>query len=337
MKKKFFIFLMSLLMIFSLTGCTTLKNQVAYTVYPIGYLIDRISQNTVVSKQIGSNTIVQRSQIVEGYEEILENSDALFYVGRIEPYLTIYRKNIVDLVPETIDLSSVNAVYKFERYTQIITEGKVSYVETPYYIDPSFDAVDVTEKDLNLWLDPISMLSMAKDITDWLCEKYPDNEQLYRDNCKALETDLIRIDASYQALATKNQNEGKSIKFVSMTASFGNWQKTYNIQVYPVILSKYGSLPTEEQLNAIKQRITNDNVKYIAYEPNMTDDMKALYDELKEEMGLEEVVINNLSSLTNEQIETSKDYISIMYENLNVLSEMALSNVSEEMHDILES
>ena len=35
----------------------------------------------------------------------------------------------------------------------------------------------------------------------------------------------------------KNQ---KSIRFVSMTASFGNWQKTYGFQVYPIILSKYG-------------------------------------------------------------------------------------------------
>ena len=28
-----------------------------------------------------------------------------------------------------------------------------------------------------------------------------------------------------------------------MTASFGNWQKTYGFQVYPVILAKYGALP----------------------------------------------------------------------------------------------
>ena len=107
-----------------------------------------------------------------------------------------------------------------------------------------------------------------------------------------------------------------------MTASFGNWQKTYGFEVYPVILSKYGVLPNETQLAAIKQRIIDDNVKYIVYEPNMTEDMIALFDELQEELGLTRVELSNLSSLTDEELNSGKDYLSIMYENLQVLELM---------------
>ena len=108
-----------------------------------------------------------------------------------------------------------------------------------------------------------------------------------------------------------------------MIASFGNWQKTYGFQVYPVILSKFGALPNDEQLDLIKTRIKNDNVKYIVYEPNMTPDMIELFNNLEEELKLTRVELSNLSSLTQSQKNDGKDYISIMYENLSVLETMA--------------
>ena len=111
-----------------------------------------------------------------------------------------------------------------------------------------------------------------------------------------------------------------------MTASFGNWQRTYGIQVYPVILSKYGVLPNDLQLEAIKQRIVEDGVKYIVNEPNMTEDMKELYDQLVEELGLKTVELSNLSSLSVTQKSSNMDYLTIMYENLAQLEVMASAN-----------
>ena len=232
---------------------------------------------------------------------------------------------------------SINAIYLFKRYTPVVTNNEVTYVESDYYDASLFEDVDVNAKDLYLWLDPIAMLSMAKDIRDWYIQKYPDNAKFYEDNCDKLENDLVQLDASYQALATKNLNENKSIKFVSMTSSFGNWQKTYGIQVYPVILSKYGALPNNEQLECIKQRIIADSVQYIVYEPNMSDDMVELFNQLQEELNLTRVELSNLSSLTDSQKESGKDYISIMYENLQTLESMAISNeVNNAIHDVLD-
>ena len=122
-----------------------------------------------------------------------------------------------------------------------------------------------------------------------------------------------------------------------MTSSFGNWQKTYGIQVYPVILSKYGALPNNEQLECIKQRIIADSVQYIVYEPNMSDDMVELFNQLQEELNLTRVELSNLSSLTESQKGSGKDYVSIMYENLQTLESMAISNeVNNAIHDVLD-
>ena len=111
-----------------------------------------------------------------------------------------------------------------------------------------------------------------------------------------------------------------------MTGSFGCWQKDFGFQVYPVCLSKYGALPSEEQLEAIKARIRNDNVVYIAVEPNLPEAMQELMAQLEEELGLKRVTLNNISSLTSAQMESGKDYMSLMYENLSILENMATSN-----------
>ena len=163
---------------------------------------------------------------------------------------------------------------------------------------------------------------MAKNIHAWLVKNYPEEQALFDENLEKLERDLIDLDAQYQAMASSLISSNQTVKFVSMTASFGNWQKTYGIQTYPVILSKYGVLPNKAQLEKIKQTIRNENVRYIVYEPNMNEEMVALFDELESELDLTRVELSNLSSLTEAEIDEGKDYLSLMYENLSVLETM---------------
>lgn len=331
MRKKVVQLLIAIVLLVQLTGCTSLNNQVAYTVYPIGYIIQRITQDTTSYHSIQTNDIIQRATVVDNYQEILENSDVLFEIGQVEPYITLYRTNINQMVDDIEYLSVLNATYLFQRYTPVYNGTEVTYIESPYYDSELFDNVDINEKDMYLWMDPIAMLSMAKDVTSWYEKHYPDNANMYRENCEKLENELVQLDADYQKLASENLLENKLIKFVSMTASFGSWQKAYNIEVYPVILSKYGSLPTEKQLEVIIDKIRQDNVQYIAYEPNMTDDMIELFNRIQQELNLTRVDLSNLSSLTEEQQSQGKDYISIMYENLQTLEGMATSIVPEGM------
>ncbi|MDO5121932.1 MAG: zinc ABC transporter substrate-binding protein, partial [Erysipelotrichaceae bacterium] len=305
-----------------------IRSQVAYTVYPVGFLLQRLAGDTITAKSVQSDEIVQRAQLREDYEEILSDSQVFMHIGHLEPYLTVYSSEINQLANEQLDLSTLNAVYDFQRYTQVIADGEITYVESPYYRGEEFQMIDTDIQDLYLWTDPIAMLSMAKDIRDWLIATYPDEKSIYEVNFTRLETDLINLDAQYQALATANEKNDKVIRFVSMTASFGNWQKTYGFQVYPVVLSKYGVLPNARQLELIEERIRTDGVKYIVYEPNMTDDMVSLFNRIEDDLGLRRVELSNLSSLTGS--ESGKDYLSIMYENLNALETMTEDRTASE-------
>ncbi|MBP3868372.1 MAG: zinc ABC transporter substrate-binding protein [Solobacterium sp.] len=323
MKQRLLKLLTLTMLVLSLSGCTAERTTIAYTVYPIGFLTERLTGGAVNSYSIQDNTIVQRAQIREDYRSILSNAVVFMHIGQLEPYYSLYSSEISSLVPNELDLSVLNAVYDFHRYTEVNTDGEVTYLEGPYYRGDEFNLVDTDEKDLYLWTDPIAMLSMAKDIRQFLVTTYPDDAPIIEQNFEDLENDLINLDAQYQALSTANSVNQKSIRFVSMTASFGNWQKTYGFQVYPIILSKYGALPNEKQLALIEQRIKEDNVHYIVYEANMTEDMIELFDRVQDDLNLTRVELSNLSSLTAVEAEAGKDYLSIMYENLAVLETMA--------------
>ena len=60
----------------------------------------------------------------------------------------------------------------------------------------------------------------------------------------------------------------------------------------------------------------------------MTEDMKELYDQLVEELGLKTIELSNLSSLSVTQKSSNMDYLTIMYENLAQLEVMASANSS---------
>lgn len=322
--------LISLLIVLMLTGCGKIKTYTSYTIYPIGYLLNRIGGNRIKAISVQTDELVQvakpkvKTEEEPGFKEIIDDSLFFFHIGDLEPYLEMYESDIAQSEVAVTDLSVLNAIYKFQRYTLVQANGRETYIEAPYYDDSSFETVDIYDTDLFLWLDPIGMLSMAKKIYQTLASNYVEQAAYFKENYTALENDLIEVDARYQNLSNKLKSESKVIKFVSMTPSFGCWQKSYGFQVYPVCLSKYGALPNEKQLEAIKQRIIQDDVKYIVYEPNMTTEMSELFNSLADELGLIRVNLSNISSLTQTQINDGKDYLSIMYENLSVLENIAV-------------
>ncbi len=323
MKKKLIAMICSVLMCSMLSACGTVRSGIVYTIYPIGFLIERLAGTGFNAQSIQEDfTVVQRAQLKKDYRNMLNGAELFLHIGDLEPYLSVIASDIRSSGVTDMDLSSLNAIYDFGRYTPVYGEEGVTYRKSEYYRGDAFASIDTDTLDLCLWNDPIAMLSMAKNICDWLSRNYPDQKEQFQENLSHLEKDLIDMDAQYQSLATSLINSNEEIKFVSMTASFGNWQKTYGFQVYPVVLSKFGVLPNAEQLRLIKQRIITDNVQYIVYEPNMTDDMKTLFVQLEEELGLTRVELHNISSLTETEESMGKDYISLMYENLSVLETM---------------
>lgn len=302
-----------------LSGCRPSSPKVAVTSYPVEYLVKKIGGDYVSVTNISSDSLIQRATIKDDYEAVLDASDVLFYIGGLEPYMELYLDDIRSARIKMIDLSSISALNQFKRYTSINLDGKLVTAETPWYEGDIFKNIDMYDKDPILWIDPISMSSMGSSICSYLSDKYPEYAKIFNQNFDSLMNDLALIDADYQSI----KDEGLKISFVSVTPSFGNWQKSYGIKVYPICLSKYGAMPTSAQLKAMKDRIQQDGVRYIVKEPNLPEDMLKLHDQLVSELGLISVSLSNISSLSEEEKKNGVDYRSLMYENLKVLEEMA--------------
>lgn len=313
------LFLVSVLALFLVSGCEEKNPSIATTVYPVQYLVERIGGDDVTVSNITENTMIQRAQIKSSFQDILKDSDALFYIGGLEPYMDLYVDDIRDTGVDMVDLATKSAIYKFERYTSTTIDGITAGTEGPYYEGEEFANLDTYDADPMLWMDPVAMTSMASDIRDYLVQKYPQYKDIFDENYDALELDLARLEADFQAIPDGKMN----ISFVSMTPSFGNWQKSYGIKVYPITLSKYGALPTSDQLTAMKKRIKSDHMRYIAIEQNLSEDMEKLQQQLIDELALIPVNLNNLSSISSEDKKASKDYLTIMYDNLKALESIA--------------
>jgi len=310
---KFIIILV--LLVSALSGCNTSKPIICTTVYPVEYLVKRIGGDFVDVCSLSSGPIIQRATIRSDYQNLIDKATVVMTMGQLEPYLQIYLADIRKSRVDIVDLASTSVIYEFKRYTTAYVAGSEVTLESKYYEGMAFDRVDVYGKDPILWIDPIATTSMAKSIRDWLIANYPEEKILFEDNYLTLTSELARLDAEFQSLKTRKL----TMKFVSITPSFGNWQKAYGVSVYPVILSRYGVIPSDEQMQIIKQRIIADGVQYIAFEPNLSEDLRELYNQLRDELNLTQINLHNLHTLTQNDIDENKDYMTIMFENLSLL------------------
>lgn len=308
------------LLLVILMGCVPHNKNVVVTSYPVEYLVKTLAGNRVNVERLDTGSVPQRATIREDYVDVLSKADTLFYIRELQPYWDVYassiqnkRKNL-----EFIDLAERSVLYDFARFTTLKIEGGQHVVESPYYSLEAMGNVDMYTKDPFLWMDPLAMTSMARTIKDWLVASYPDEKTAFEERYNKLEIELTNLQAEYQKL----RNSTGMINFVTLTPSFGNWQRSFNLGIYPLSLSKYGALPTEALLNDVRNRITSDNIGYIALEDGLSADQSELYNKIKVEFDLSEIRLKNVFTLSDKDISSNSDYLTIMYENLETLKSM---------------
>lgn len=314
MRKKILVLMISMFTILSsLSGCKLSVLEIGVSTYPVEYLVKRIAKDKVNVVMLSTGITITRAQAIDNFKPTLEKLDVFFQMGQLEPYISVHLDELRKSNVKIIDLVGTSAVYAFKRYTLNTIGSQTITVISDYYDGTVFNGIDMYESDPYLWIDPITMTSMASTIKKWLVTHYPEEKAFFEANFADLEVELANMDANYQEL------RNKEISFISVTPSFGNWQKAYGIRVYPVILSKYGVLPNAQQLAIIKARVKEESVQYIVKDPLMSEDMLALHELLKTELGLDEIVLHSLAFLSEKDIEDKKDYMTLMYENLAVL------------------
>jgi len=172
----------------SFTGCGNESIVVLYTIYPVGYVLERIGGSFIETECLSAgNSTIQIDQINPNYTDLLERANLILLIGDIESYREIYEDDIKNSTAEIIDLSGLASIYEFKRYITEEVNGNSITLESDFYEGDVFDTIDSYDKDYNIWLDPIAMTSLSRTILDWLVENDPINSAYYISNFEELE------------------------------------------------------------------------------------------------------------------------------------------------------
>lgn len=275
------------------------------TVYPLQYF----------SEQIGGEHVAVNSIYPPGTNEHtfdptqkdmmnLADSDLFFYIG-------LGLEGFVDNAKKTLKNEDVTLV----ETTKNIDEEKF-HVSTATKEEEGHDHEHEDEDghhhgniDPHVWLSPVISQDLARSIKDALVQKDPTHKEDYEANYKKLVTKLHNLDASYKEMA----DQAPQKEFYVSHASFGYIAGTYGLKQVSVAGLNSQDEPTQKQLASIVSQAKKDKIQYILFEQNVSSKLATV---IQNDIGAQQMTVNNLSVLTKEDIAKERDYFSIMEDNL---------------------
>jgi len=166
--------------------------------------------------------------------------------------------------------------------------------------------------DQHIWLDPILAQAMTSNIEDALSEADPQNQATYRANAEKVRSELTALDQEYKTSFKSCARK----EIITSHAAFGYLTRRYGLEQ----LAVSGLSPETEPSPARMQEVINlakeRRAKYIFFE-TLADPRVAQV--IAEGAGAQTLVLNPIEGLTEEQVRQSKDYFSLMRENLSNL------------------
>lgn len=323
--KKLLSILLLLVVTITLAGCNpeTDDRPVIYvTTYPVGYLVEEISGGTINVQRVPGSNVHSEDNDWSAKEIIsMQNSEYIFYVGA----------NFDNFIPNDANLFSVEGDTELVHIGDYITFAKVCYEhnhdhdatdegdEGDHHEEEVCDATQEID-DPHFWLDPGRMIEVAALVKDKLTELYPDNALMYSTNYAEVVLDLTELDEAYIAMGVDEHNE-KPI--ITTNLLFNYWHDAYDLEIISLIQDAHTDSDIPGDIIEFKEEALLHDINLILYEYNSNSpDGDALIDALiAEGVAAESRTLYGLNVLTQENINNGDDYISLMWENLEVLIE----------------
>jgi zinc transport system substrate-binding protein len=314
--KRIIMFIAVILIVITLSACKKSlcegENCVYVTVYPMKYLVEQIAGDYVdVVRVPGSN--VHSDSIDWSAKEIIDmkNADILFYInGNVDTYIpekevSVFKDSNVKLV----DISDT-VVYNEVCFSQEHDHSEDKVDESILCDENSLS------EDPHFWLDPLRMLQAAEVVRDELILKFPENESVFIDNFEFLKLLLERLDSDFQVMA-----EEATKPIITTVMLFTYWNVRYGIEILPITTSLHSTESSASEIIYFAEEAYFHEIHYVLFEKNTNSPAgDGVLDELiKLDETASAAYLHGLGNLTTKELETELNYLSIMYENLEVL------------------
>lgn len=275
------------------------------TVYPLKYFSERIG-----GSYVDVNSVYPAGSDEHSFDPTqkdmmnLADSDIFFYVGLgLEGFV---EKSKSSLKSQHVKLVSVSSDLPSELLSESEDgdEGDHNHGSTHNY-----------EVDPHVWISPVLSIELAESIKNNLIESLPKHSEYFESNFKSLKEDLVELDDEYKLMGSSADNKS----FLVSHASFGYISDTYGLEQLSLSGMNPQSEPSQKQLSNLVDYIKGKDLSYILYEQNVSSKLSEI---IGDELGLEPLMLHNLSVLTLDDESNGEDYFSLMRANLKVFNKI---------------
>ena len=281
---------LSMAILLTTTGCKSDDMEdieIVTTNYPNEYIIERLYGNHAKISNIYPDSIDANDyKFTNKQKKDFANKDLFIYTGLVERERSL-----------TVDLLDYN--------------NDLRIIDSSYVLDNDYNMEEV-------WLDPSFMLMMSQNVTIGL-DEYIENNYLkdeIDENYEELKVDISELDANIRLTI-----ENAPYKTIVATDNNYKFLEKYGLTVY--ILNDDTS---EKDLVTINDLIDDGNItKIFSYEDiKTTTNVQNLINTYPNNLKI--INTNRIIVLTDEQRETKADYITLMNQNLDYLTEELYHN-----------
>jgi zinc transport system substrate-binding protein len=312
--KKLWVAIIGLMLAFSLSACfnSPTSNNIYVTVYPLKYLADEILQGTGYTVGIVPGVSSHENSVDWSPKDIISMTNAtyLFYVGaNYDQYIDF----------------QIDSIFTNKNVELVKIEDETNYIQFIPGLVHSYDSNnqevivdDNLGSDPHFWVSPQKMIQVSELIRDKLAVKFNSSVDLMENNYEVL---LGKLQALSNAFTNVISNQQKPI--MTATNIYGYLYQDYGLNFFSISPGYHEETEqfTGQQKEAIVTEAINNDINYVLYERNTTSPLSnAVFTEL-ENLGRTPVKLEYdiLQSLTNDEISQGENYITVMYDNLNLL------------------
>jgi zinc transport system substrate-binding protein len=166
--------------------------------------------------------------------------------------------------------------------------------------------------DPHVWLDPSLSIQIASNIKNSLIGLMPENKSEFENNYNLLEKELTALDNEFKQVI----DNSKTKYLLVAHDAYGYWANRYGIKQIAINGLSPSQEPSQRELTDIIKESKEHQIKYIAFEQNVSPRIAEI---IQEEIGAEALTLNNLESITEEDVKNNEDYFSLMRKNLEIL------------------
>lgn len=168
--------------------------------------------------------------------------------------------------------------------------------------------------DPHIWLSPTLAKKQITSILNEYITIDPANKNYYITNANLLLQDMDNLDKKYKEGLSNCQSKD----IITSHAAFGYLAMDYRLKQIPIAGLSPDAEPSLKQMTEIAKFAKQNNIKYIFFESLVSP---KLSETIANEIGAKTLVLNPIEGLTPDELAQGKNYLTVMYDNLQNLRE----------------